>query len=129
MAKASILFASIATTLVVAVPVALAHHSYADFDREQSFELAGIISAVHWGNPHILLTVDAGDHTVRVEWVTTAGADRTGVARERFQPGDHIVVVGSRHRDPEVPVMTLVKELRLPLHDWQWLSPSIGSRW
>lgn len=129
MAKTGILFASMATTLLAAIPAALAHHSYADFDREQSVEVAGLITEVQWGNPHILLTVATGERSIRVEWVTTAGADRTGVARERFQRGDHLVVVGSPHRDPEVPVMTLVKELRLPRQDWQWLSPSRGSRW
>jgi hypothetical protein len=118
-----------AAPLWLMAPPAQAHHSYADFDRAERFELDGVITAVHWGNPHILLTIDNGEHPVRVEWVTTAGADKTGVQNNRFVPGDRITVVGSRHRNPSVHTMTLVKELRLPQHQWQWLSPSLGSRW
>lgn len=123
------MLAGATAALLLVASLAQAHHSYADFDRAERFELNGVITDIHWGNPHILLTVHNGEYDVRVEWVTTAGADKTGVENGRFVRGDRITVVGSRHLDPSVHIMTLVKELRLPQHQWQWVSPSLTSRW
>jgi hypothetical protein len=107
----------------------LAHHSYADYDRDQRFEFTGTVTAVRWGNPHILFDVSDGTEVMRIEWVTTAGADKTGVAEQQIQAGDQLTAIGSRNRNPEVHVMTVIKELSMPAKNWQWLSPSIvGTR-
>ena len=108
----------------ICAPV-IAHHSDADFVRDEHYSLDGIITAVQWSNPHILLTVSNDEHDMRVEWVTTAGAERTGVTRERLVPGNRIIVTGSRHRNPEVRTMGLIKELAMPAQDWRWISPSL----
>lgn len=102
-----------------------AHHSYADYEREQRFEFAGTVTAVRWGNPHILFDVSDGTEVMRIEWVTTAGADKTGVAEQQIQAGDQLTVVGSRNRNPDVHIMTVIKELSMPAKNWRWLSPSI----
>jgi hypothetical protein len=106
-------------------PAALAHHSYAGFDPAERYEFEGAITAIFWGNPHILFTVDDGASAMRVEWITTTGAAKTQVNAGRFEVGERLIVIGSRHRDPEVHVMTAIKELRLPAQDWQWISPSV----
>ena len=103
--------------------VAGAHHSYSDYDRDERFVLTGIIKEVHWANPHIMFIVDDGTQDVQVEWVTVNGADRTGVKRTQFAVGDEFVVIGSRHREPDMMVMTVVKELRLPQKGWEWITP------
>lgn len=116
----------LAALLFAGQPV-IAHHSHTDFEREERYALHGTLIEIGWHNPHILLHVNDGTRTVRIEWITIAGADKTGAAAERFRPGQEIVVIGSRHRDPEVAVMTLVKELVLPTQDWRWISPSLPS--
>lgn len=113
------------SALACACAPVIAHHSEADFVRDEHYSLDGIITAVQWSNPHILLTVRNGGQLIRVEWVTTAGAERTGVARERLVPGNRIVVTGSRHRNPEARTMGLIKELAMPAQDWRWISPSL----
>jgi hypothetical protein len=75
------------------------------------------------GQPHIMFVVNDGSQDVRVEWVTVNGADRTGVQRSQFEVGDEFVVIGSRHRDPDMLVMTVLKEMRLPKKNWEWITP------
>jgi len=104
---------------------ASAHHSYADYDRNERFVLTGTITDVHWGNPHILLTVSDGEQDMRIEWVTTTGASITGVEQDQFITGDSIIVTGSRNRNPEHHIMTLIKTLEMPDKHWQWVSPSL----
>lgn len=104
--------------------LAWAHHSYSDFDRDERFVLTGTIKEIHWANPHIIFIVDDGEQDVDVEWVTITGAERTGVDRSQFEVGDEFVVVGSRHRDPDKLVMTVLKEMRLPKKGWEWISPT-----
>ena len=113
--------------LFLATPV-LAHHSYADYDRAERYELRGIITEIHWGNPHILFTVFANGVGTRVEWVTVTGADKTSVSKDQFAVGDELVVVGSRNHDPERHIMTLVKELHIPQKHFDWESPSLAGR-
>jgi len=86
--------------------------------------LEGTITAVHWGNPHILLTVNDGQQDMRIEWITTTGASKTGVEPSQFTAGDHIIVTGSPHRNPQQRIMTLIKTLQMPTKQWQWVSPS-----
>jgi hypothetical protein len=121
--------ALVALLTLTYAPLAGAHHSYADYERDERYAFSGTLTDVQWGNPHILLFVSDGAHELRIEWVTTAGADRTGVLREQFSPGDRITVIGSRNRNPEVKIMTLVKELVMTEKDWRWVSPSqVGAR-
>lgn len=109
--------------LSLSAALAWAHHSYSDYDRDERYELRGTIKSVHWANPHILFTVNDGEQDVQVEWFTVSGAERSGIAESLFVVGDEIVVIGSRHRDPHMLVMTVLKEMRLPQKDWQWVTP------
>jgi hypothetical protein len=102
---------------------AWAHHSYADYDRNERFELHGTLKEIHWANPHIIFIVTTGESDVRVEWITVNGAERTGVSSDSFVVGDELVVIGSRHRDPQMLVMTVLKELRLPQKNVEWKNP------
>ncbi len=61
---------------------------------------------------------------MRIEWITIAGADKTGVAESQIQAGDQLTIIGSRNRNSDVHTMTVIKELVMPAKDWQWISPS-----
>lgn len=102
----------------------LAHHSYSDYDRAERYALRGTITDIHWANPHILFTVNDGEQDVRIEWITVTGAEKTEVAKEQFTVGDEVVVIGSRNSNPDVHIMTVIKELQLPAKNWQWLLPT-----
>lgn len=104
-------------------PLASAHHSYASFDLEERSLLSGRLLHVLWENPHIVFTVEAEGERIRVEWVTLSGAERTGVQEAQFSAGDTIEIIASRHENPDINVMTVVKEIRLPASNWRWESP------
>lgn len=120
-------YAALLAVLLGGPTSAQAHHSYEDYIREERYEFSGVIVEVHWGNPHILLTVRSANESMRIEWITTAGADKTGVAREQFAVGESLTIIGSRNRDADTHVMTLVKELAMPATAWRWISPSLPS--
>jgi hypothetical protein len=103
--------------------LAWAHHSYSDYDRDERYELLGTIKEIHWANPHIMFIVNDGTQDVRVEWFTVSGAERSDIAASQFAVGDAIIVIGSRHRDPDILVMTVLKEMSLPQKDWKWVTP------
>lgn len=44
-----------------AAPAAMAHHSFAMFDRERPLTLVGTIKAFQWTNPHSWIQIDAPD--------------------------------------------------------------------
>jgi hypothetical protein len=114
--------------LVLASPIGSAHHSYADFDREHPLTITGMVTDIFWGNPHIVFTVHESDGDMRIEWITTAGADVTGVMRNQIGIGDRMTVTGSRHLDPQNHTMTMVQELSIPEKNWVWISPPLKGK-
>lgn len=103
---------------------ALAHHSYADYARDQLSEFRGTLTRIRWANPHILLTLSSREGDLLVEWITLDGASRTGIDKNAMTIGDELVVVGSRHRNPQQRVISLVKQLSIPARHWQWIAPA-----
>jgi hypothetical protein len=103
----------------------LAHHSYSDYERDERYAFTGTVTEVRWGNPHILFDVSNGNELMHVEWVTTAGADKTGVTAQQIKAGDQLTVIGSRNRNPDMHTMTVIKELSMPAKNWRWISPSV----
>jgi hypothetical protein len=103
----------------------LAHHSYSDYELDERYGFTGTVTAVRWSNPHILFDVSNDDELMHIEWVTTAGADKTGVTARQIEVGDTITFIGSRNRNPDVHTMTLIKEILMPAKNWQWISPSV----
>jgi Family of unknown function (DUF6152) len=70
-----------------------AHHSYAEFDREQTIEIEGTLNTAGWRNPHTLLEVQAKDEAGRV---TTWEVEAPGLNRfTRFGVPLGIFTVGS----------------------------------
>ncbi len=101
-----------------------AHHSYAQFDLDKPFVFTGTLREVEWTNPHIQLVIDNGTDTMRVEWITVFGADRSGLKREQFNVGERLTVTGSRHRDPEVALMSMLTDVKMLDHDLHWVVPT-----
>lgn len=75
----------------------LAHHSYAQFDREKTVTLEGTIKEFQWTNPHvwIQLTVTDPESGENVEWSIETDSpnmlSRRGWSRTSLQPGDSAV--------------------------------------
>ena len=77
---------------------ALAHHSYAAFDRTKEMTLTGVVKEFQWNNPHAWIQVMVTDQRGRqTEWGLECGSPnmmaRTGWKRTTLKPGDKVVVV------------------------------------
>ena len=89
--------------LIVFSGPAFAHHSLANYDRENPITLTGTVTEFLLKNPHsqIVFEVKEADGTV-VKW--TAGSSspmrqfRMGWKTTTLKPGDQITVTGGRHK-------------------------------
>jgi hypothetical protein len=85
---------------------AQAHHSFsAQYDRDQTITLTGVITKVEWMNPHVYFYIDVTDaKTGQVEsWAVEMGPphmlQRTGWKKNAMKIGDVVEVSASRARD------------------------------
>jgi hypothetical protein len=81
-----------------AAPAAIAHHSFAAFDRDTRVILTGTVREFQWTNPHawiqVVVTDDAGNEK---EWSIECGSPnmmaRHGWKSRTLQAGDRIALV------------------------------------
>ena len=82
---------------------ALAHHSSAMFDDQQSMTLNGTVRQFQWSNPHCWIQVVVADKSGPVEWSVEMGSPsqlfRGGWRPTLLHAGDAIVVVVHPMRD------------------------------
>jgi hypothetical protein len=88
----------LALVLLTTASVALAHHSFAVFDRTKKVTLTGTVKDFQWTNPHAWIQVDVpGDKGQSTEWGVECGSPnmmaRTGWKKTTLKPGDRITVI------------------------------------
>jgi hypothetical protein len=88
---------------------AAAHHSFAKFDNQRTIEVEGEITAVHWINPHVHLTIRGRSEGGSVQdWDMETNSPgilrRTGIDESQVSVGDYVRVAGSPAVDgsPEI---------------------------
>ena len=103
---------------MLALPVlsAVAHHSYAEYDRDKSVVMEGAVKNVLWVNPHVLITLETEDHgEYSVEWKSLSQLSRQGMKPPFvIKSGDRLVVTGSVNRNPEKRIVSLVRQILRP---------------
>ena len=85
---------ALAAALLPAAP-ALAHHSFAMFDRDKPVAIAGVVKDFQWTNPHVWIQVmvpDAKGTTQEwgVECTSVNFLRRQGWEKDSLKPGDKI---------------------------------------
>jgi hypothetical protein len=80
MTKRSVLFAGLAAFVFAALAMthAYAHHSWASYDTRYAYYIAGAITEVRWGNPHVAVRVRIENTTIPPGWTQRSlppGAD------------------------------------------------------
>lgn len=85
-------------------PVALAHHSFAMFDREKEVTLVGTVREFQWTNPHAFIEVDVPDaqgapEKWSVEMNSPNNLTRQGWKSSMLKPGDKVSVTLNPLRD------------------------------
>src|SRR5262249_46565605 len=81
--------------LALAATPALAHHSFAMFDRDHPQVVEGVVKDFQWTNPHVWIQVMIPDAKgVSQEWGVECTSvnfmRRQGWARESLKPGDKV---------------------------------------
>lgn len=89
--------ALLSAAAVFMTPVALAHHSFAMFDRSQTTTLSGTVKEFDLINPHGWLRVMVADAQGRQnEWSLELGGvgqqERSGWTQDVVHPGDQVMV-------------------------------------
>jgi hypothetical protein len=111
--------------LLLSVGSMIAHHGYAEYDRNALVSLEGTVKQVVWANPHVVLKLETqtkGEYSV--EWGAVFQLARTGITAVPVKEGDRLIVTGSINRNPEKRILTIVQEIRRPADGWHWENPN-----
>jgi hypothetical protein len=86
-----------AGSLMAAEVPAMAHHSYAMFDRSRTVKINGTVKLFQWTNPHMYLWVtvkdDKGvDQLWGIEGSSPNSLSRMGWNKHTLDPGDKVTV-------------------------------------
>lgn len=89
---------ALALTLGAAAAPALAHHSFAMFDRDRQVTLTGVVHEFQWTNPHAWIEIDvpnAQGATDKwgIELNSPNNLARQGWRSNLLHPGDKVTVV------------------------------------
>ena len=103
-ARLSVGAAALATTLILALPLA-AHHSFeAEYDFHKTMKVTGVVTKMEWMNPHAHFYVDVKDASGKVtNWNMELGAIpvllKQGWRKDSLKPGDIVTVEGYLPKD------------------------------
>jgi hypothetical protein len=89
--------------LLAAAP-ALAHHSFAMFDRQKQITLKGTVKEFQWTNPHSFIQIEAPDekgvvNSYSIEMNSPNNLTRQGWKSTVLKPGDKVTLVMNPLRD------------------------------
>jgi len=120
---------TLALTSALAAAPALAHHSYAEFDRGKTVTITGEIQKIDWRNPHVTLTIKTKDGaTYQIFWLSKTRLRRyVGAVEATLKVGDPVSVSGSPNYDPNVHALTLISEVKRPSDGWRWWRSGRGN--
>jgi uncharacterized protein DUF6152 len=93
-----------ACVALVTTGVALAHHSFAMFDRDKEVVLTGVVHEFQWTNPHAFIEVDVpGDKGAAERWSIELNSPnnltRQGWKSTYLKGGDKVTVTMNPLRD------------------------------
>ena len=112
--------AALLGTMLVGMPIQ-AHHGYSAFERENTVTIEGNIEEIKYMNPHSILIVKTTDSQMyTVEWLSLPQLHRAGINYDTLRIGDHLVLSGAPARDPAVPKMSIVRNLKRTSDGWNW---------
>jgi hypothetical protein len=88
----------------VAMTTAHAHHSFAaEYDRDRTITVSGVVQKLEWTNPHARIYVEGKDETGKLQvWDFELGPPnglmRNGWNRNSLRQGHQVVVEGFRSK-------------------------------
>ena len=105
--------AAVAASSVLVLPVASAHHSFAQFDQSKSVTLKGTVKSWQFTNPHSWLQLVCVQNGQEVEYgiegASVSTLVRRGWSRTTFKVGDKVTVEIYPSRDTDKKEGALLK--------------------
>ena len=94
----------VAMAVLALAATVVAHHGGAAFDQTKSVTFEGTVTEMQFANPHVLVFWDVKGGEQSGEkwsgWLTAPNKlARAGWTKKTLEPGDHIVVSGTPHKD------------------------------
>jgi hypothetical protein len=102
--RKSLLGLTLASCLLLAVPM-VAHHSFsAEFDSNKPITLKGWVTKIDWTNPHVWIYMNVKDEKgVTANWGFEMGPPHLlqgqGWTRSSLKIGDEVIVEGSKAKN------------------------------
>jgi hypothetical protein len=96
---------ALGAALSAAALPALAHHSFAAYDRTKTLKLTGTVKTFQWTNPHVVVWVmiqpegAAAPQEWSIETTSPGVLTRSGWTRHSLNPGDKVTVEFNPLRD------------------------------
>jgi hypothetical protein len=95
---------AVSGTYVFTSGSALAHHSFAMFDRIKEIVLVGTVTQFQWTNPHTWIEMDVADEKGQaihwsIEGGSVLGLSREGWKRDTVKVGDKVTLVAHPLKD------------------------------
>lgn len=114
-------------TLVIAVALALGHHSFAvTYLEHDTIEIEGQVVEFQFKNPHAWVFVQGTEQpfgrdekVYAAEWVSTSQLDRNGIDKKWFRPGDEVRLWASPNKNPSDNRVRL-KRIERKSDGWKW---------
>jgi hypothetical protein len=102
-----------------------AHHP-PRFEQCRLVTVAGEVTRLTWGNPHVQVSIKASDgSTYDLVWLNMQQLSLAGIQRNTLGAGDAVIATGvKRANDESRP--TLLSEIRRTSDGWQWSQPPQG---
>lgn len=107
MIRRNFLIVASLVTLASAAPFgALAHHSFAMFDKTKEVTMTGTVKQFQWTNPHTFIQLEVETRGKKVEWSLEGGSpnilSRNGWNRLSLSAGERVTVLINplRNGDP-----------------------------
>lgn len=96
--------------IAIAVPAAVAHHSYVTkYDSAKLTRLSGTVGTVNYTNPHIFFQFEAGGTSWTVETESISVARASGLTESVLKEGAKATITGwpSREKSAEIGLNTI----------------------
>jgi uncharacterized protein DUF6152 len=96
--KRAVLAIALGASVAAAALPALAHHSFAAYDRNKTLNLKGTVKTFQWSNPHCIIWVmfqpegGAEAQEWSIETTSPGVLTRSGWTRHSLNPGDRVSV-------------------------------------
>lgn len=119
------LLAGAFTALMLVVPLAQSHHSFAAvYDAEQEVTIEGKVVQFQYRNPHSVLHVLAKDSSgaekrYAIEWQGATQLGAAGISAQTVHPGDAVIVSGHPGR-VAAENRILMLEIKRTTDDFSW---------